>query len=238
MECRRVKYCPKCDSAVDFTVRFCPHCAFPLGQTAGLVFKVKGVPFHMILVAGTEKIAPFYIAEYLVTQRLWEVLMSGNPSFFALSPQHPVELVSWVDCQEFLRKLSSSVGFVFSLPTRQQWEFAAKGGLYSRNFLYSGSDSLRETGWFMGNSKGRTHPVGELKPNELGIYDMSGNVAEWCADMARKPRSSWNIPRFVSGGAWYDKEADCRIAVPRAVRQDTASSALGFRMVLNRIEDL
>lgn len=127
----------------------------------------------------------YYIGKFEVTQKLWKVIMGKNPSTFK-GENLPVESVSWIDCQKFIEKLNKITNKRFRLPTEAEWEFAALGGNLSKNYEFSGSDSISVVAWFKKNSNNITHPVGSLKPNELGIYDMSGNVNEWCQD--------WNNP--------------------------------------------
>ena len=124
----------------------------------------------------------FYISKYEVTQELWQAVMGNNPSHFTGNPRLPVEMVSWNDCQEFLRKLNQMTGKNFRLPTEAEWEYAARGGNKSKGYRYAGSNDIDEVAWYKGNSEYTTHAVGQKLPNELGLYDMSGNVYEWCQD--------------------------------------------------------
>lgn len=127
----------------------------------------------------------YYIGKYEVTQALWKSVMGNNPSW--PWPQWrgnnlPVNGVSWNDCQKFIVKLNRLTGKKFRLPTEAEWEYAAKGGQKSCGYKYSGSDNASDVAWFADNSGRRLNPVGTKQPNELGIYDMSGNVSEWCQD--------------------------------------------------------
>lgn len=134
------------------------------------------LPVHNVILSG------YSIGETEVTQALWEAVMGDNPSRFKGSDL-PVEMVSWSDCQAFINKLNELTGQGFRLPTEAEWEFAARGGNKSRRYKYSGSNDLYQVGWFEENSEGsNTHPVRQKQPNELGLYDMSGNVWEWCQD--------------------------------------------------------
>ena len=132
-------------------------------------------PVHSVTLSG------YYIGKTEVTQALWKAVMGSNPSFFD-GDNLPVEWVSWNDCQEFIRKLNSLTGQNFRLPTEAEWEFACRGGNNSRGYKYSGSNYIDNLAWYDGNSGGETHPVATKSSNELGIYDMSGNVWEWCSD--------------------------------------------------------
>ena len=127
-------------------------------------------------------LSTFSIGETEVTQALWQAVMGNNPSYFADDLNRPVEQVSWNVCQAFVTKLNELTGRNFRLPTEAEWEFAARGGVKSKGYRFSGSDDLNAVGWYNGNSMGTTQPVAMLAPNELGLYDMSGNVHEFCQD--------------------------------------------------------
>ena len=168
-------------------------------------FTVNGVAFKMVKVAGGtfqmgatseqgsdafdwEKpvhpvtLSDYYIGQTEVTQELWEAVMGSNPSYFTGDNRRPVEKVSWDDCQEFIEKLNRLTGKNFRLPTEAEWEYAARGGNKSRGYKYSGSNNPDAVAWYYYNSGGKTHPVAQKQSNELGLYDMSGNVWEWCSD--------------------------------------------------------
>ena len=124
----------------------------------------------------------YSIGETEVTQELWVAVMGNNPSSHKGDMQYPVENVSWVNCQTFIDKLNEMTGKTFRLPTEAEWEYAARGGNMSHGYLYAGSNNIDEVAWYRNNSNAITHPVSSKLPNELGLYDMSGNVYEWCQD--------------------------------------------------------
>ena len=155
-------------------------------------------------------LSSFSIGKYEVTQEEWEAVMGSNPSNFK-GAKLPVEQVSWEDCQEFIRKLNALTGKRFRLPTEAEWEYAARGGNRSHGYKYAGSDNLGSMAWFTDNSGNKTHPVGQKSPNELGLYDMSGNVWEWCQDRYGDYSSSSETNptgpnsgsyRVLRGGSW------------------------------------
>mgnify|MGYP000419374638 CR=1 FL=1 len=163
----------------------------------------------------------YYIGKYEVTQSLWKAVMGTNPSSKKGS-NLPVEKVSWNDCQIFIRKLNAITKRKFRLPTEAEWEYAARGGKYSKGYRYSGSNTLSDVGWYEGarvNPQNCIHPIGSKQPNELGVYDMSGNVAEWCQDWYGKYSSlSQTNPtgsvqgtsRVVRGGDGYGFDIECQ----------------------------
>ena len=172
-------------------------------------------PVHSVTLSG------YYIGKTEVTQALWQAVMGSNPSYFE-GDDLPVEQVSWDDCQEFIRKLNSLTGQNFRLPTEAEWEFACRGGNNSRGYKYSGSNYIDNVAWYDGNSGDKTHPVATKSPNELGIYDMSGNVWEWCADWygdyssgrQTNPKGPYDGSYRVNrGGSWYNFARRCRSSI-------------------------
>jgi formylglycine-generating enzyme required for sulfatase activity len=155
----------------------------------------------------------FEIGKYPVTQAQWQAVMGSNPSHFKSNPQHPVEMVSWNEVQEFIKKLDSMTDEHYRLPTEAEWEYAARGGKKSKGYRYAGSNDAAEVAWYDGNSRKNTQPVGQKKPNELGLYDMSGNVYEWCLDFydedyykkspTRNPMNNNETTfKVLRGGSW------------------------------------
>lgn len=173
----------------------------------------KDVPHEVTL-------SSFYICKYEVTEALWTAVMGSNPSRHKLGDNYPVEQVNWYDCQDFVEKLSELTGRHFRLPTEAEWEYAARGGKRSRGYRYSGSYNLDEIGWHVGNAHYYKREVGTKKPNELGLYDMTGNVSEWCQDKLdieyyhHSPsinpqgpdRSTYKDNRCFRGGSFCDEE--------------------------------
>ena len=188
----------------------------------------------------------YYIGETPVIQKLWEAVMGNNPSRFR-SSDRPVENVSWEDCQTFIthlnRMLSEKLGKKrFALPTEAQWEFAARGGNASKHTQYSGSDNIKEVAWYNGNSGGKTHSVKTKKANELGIYDMTGNVLEWCQDWYGRysketqtnPTGSGSGANYVCrGGSWRYYASNCRLSYRLFCSPGYREHILGFRLVLS-----
>ena len=182
----------------------------------------------------------YSIGQYQVTQDVWEAVMGSNPSYFK-GARKPVEYVSWDDCQDFIMKLNSMTGQNFRLPTEAEWEFAARGGNSSRGYKYSGSDNLGDVAWYDANSGNTPHDVGTKSPNELGIYDMSGNVFEWCCDwFARYSTEAQFNPKGPSsgsyrvrrGGSWGCNASYCRVSYRYYYTPDYRSSYIGLRLCL------
>ena len=188
-------------------------------------------------------LSSFYIGKYEVTQALWKAVMGSNPSDWK-GDNLPVEQVSWDDCQTFLRKLNAMTGNNFRLPTEAEWEYAARGGNRSRGYQYSGNNNLSDVAWYDGNSGNKTHPVGTKAPNELGIYDMSGNVWEWCQDWYGDYSSSAQTNptgpssgsyRVCRGGSWNFNASYCRVADRHHfVTPDFRIYYLGLRLALSQ----
>ena len=183
----------------------------------------------------------YYMGKYEVTQALWQAVMGSNPSKFK-SRNLPVEQVSWDDCQEFINKLNSITGMRFRLPTEAEWEYAARGGKKSKGYQYSGSSKMSEVAWYTANSGSKTHPVGKKQANELGLYDMTGNVLEWCQDWyGSYVSSSQTNPtgafsgffRVFRGGSWYGNSGNCRSSCRDSYNPGNSNFDLGLRLVLS-----
>ena len=187
-------------------------------------------------------LSSYLIGKHEVTQGLWREVMGENPSYNKSGDSYPVEQVSWKDCQEFIRKLNARTGLKFRLPTEAEWEYAARGGNKSKGYKYSGSNSLGNVAWYGDNSGDDTHPVGRKSPNELGLYDMSGNVYEWCQDWdGSYGSSSQTNPtgpsscayRVLRGGGCYDFFAGfCRVSHRCFIDPGYRGRSSGLRLVL------
>ena len=150
---------------------------------------------------------------------------------------YPVENVSYDDAQEFVRRLSKMTNIAFSLPTEDEWEYAARGGQKSQNYKYAGSDDLSEVAWYRDNAKGATHPVGEKAPNEIGLYDMSGNVWEWTETQAHSYASNVEPSGTIfirRGGSWWHGAKNCRVSRRYASDHSKKTSGLGLRVVIRK----
>lgn len=239
------------------------------GNSKGLSFTVNGVPFIMVKVNGgtfmmgatSEQVndaddyekpahqvtlSDYYIGQTEVTQALWLAVMGNNPSYFGFGDKYlncPVEKLSWNDCQTFITKLNKLTGRKFRLPTEAEWEYAARGGKKSKGFKYAGSNNLSEVAWSAPQAV-RTKAVASKAPNELGLYDMSGNVREWVQD---KFGSYSNVPqtnptglvvtsqnyRLCRGGSWNDVARYCRVS-KRIINDNPSFSGntIGLRLAL------
>ena len=183
----------------------------------------------------------YFMGKTEVTQALWKAVMGSNPSCF-IGDNKPVEQVSWGDCQTFISKLNDATGKQFRLPTEAEWEFAARGGNSSRHYQYSGSNSLDDVAWYSDNSRNTTHNVALKSPNELGLYDMSGNVMEWCSDCYGSYGSfpqtnptglSEGANRVGRGGSWGSSARFSRSSNRYFNRTDRADENIGFRLALS-----
>jgi formylglycine-generating enzyme required for sulfatase activity len=185
----------------------------------------------------------FSIGQTEVTQALWLAVMGENPSYFSSNNDEwvfeddfnrPVEWVSWDDCQNFISKLNELTGRHFRLPTEAEWEFAARGGNKTHGYPYAGSNNIDEVAWWIENCDGMTHPVGQKKPNELGLYDMSGNVREWCSSRESVIWYTNNaiIYRIIRGGAYIKNSDRCTVwhRDGEGYMSTVHSSTLGLRL--------
>ncbi len=184
----------------------------------------------------------FWIGKYEVTQKEWADIMGENPSS-SQGDSLAIDNVSWADVQVFIQKLNQKTGLQFSLPTEAEWEFASRGGNASKGFLYSGSDELNDVGWYRFNSSRKKHNVGAKLPNELGIYDMSGGVWEWCSDWydssyyAVSPIENPKGPiqgtyRVARGGSWSSGTVVCRVSSRGFDSPERGDYQTGFRLVV------
>jgi formylglycine-generating enzyme required for sulfatase activity len=207
----------------------------------------NAMPAHTVSLDG------FYIGKYEVTQELWLEVTGNNPSdcYYEdadLPARRPVETVSWDDVQEFISKLNCMTGKNYRLPTEAEWEYAARGGANSRNYIYSGGNDLDAVAWHRGNATGKTWQVGGRQPNELGLYDMSGNVGEWVADRyagdyyassprenPKGPSSSEFAERVYRGGTYYfNSEVALRVFYRGYSVPDDRNKYTGFRLARSK----
>jgi len=192
------------------------------------------------------KLSDFYIGKFPVTQEQWQAVMENKPSNFE-GEKRPVEKVSWNDTQEFLTQLNQLTKKKFRLPTEAEWEFAARGGIYSQGYKYVGSDRLKQVGWYDDNSDDQTHEVGQLLANELCIHDMSGNVWEWCRDwfdgdyyaechkkgVVENPQGpDTGAGRVLRGGSFFNSPVYCRSVSRFSSEPGHRYRFIGFRLVL------
>ena len=231
--------------------------------TSDCEFTVNGVSFKMINVEGgtfqmgatpeqgnfgwdAEKpvhsvtLSSYRIGDTPVTQALWKAVMGNNPSLFK-GDNLPVEKVSWDDCQEFIQKLNRLTGKTFRLLTEAEWEYAARGGKHHSPYKYAGSNNINEVAWYDDNSGRETHPVKTKKPNALGIYDMSGNVREWCQDCFEHYSGSAQTDpkgptsgshRVLRGGSWNSGNSLCQVASRSLDTNGNRIINSGFRLAL------
>ncbi|SFL52257.1 Formylglycine-generating enzyme, required for sulfatase activity, contains SUMF1/FGE domain [Porphyromonadaceae bacterium KH3CP3RA] len=211
--------------------------------------------------AHEETLPTFYMGKYEVTQKLWTAVMGSvlNRSNNSGCEDCPVENISWKDTQEFITKLNILTGRSFRLPTEAEWEYAARGGNRSKGYKYSGSNKIDEVAWYIDNyqkikqgNRGTTHPVGMKKSNELGLYDMSGNVWEWCSDWytqeytrnGKTVHPGWPFEgthlffrRVLRGGSWGGNAKGCRVSYIDYDVEKHRDEYGGFRLALNAESD-
>lgn len=220
-------------------------------------FVVKGVSFEMVKIKGGSfsmghspvgehavpvhrvTLSDYYLGETEVTQELWTAVMGSNPSHW--QGEHlPVENVSWTDCCRFIEQLNRLTGMNFRMPTEAEWEFAAKGGRLSQAYVYAGSNNLEDVAWYKGNCS-RTHEVASKQPNELGLFDMSGNVWECCSDYyapyqdkkEKNPRGpASGVCHVARGGSWFYTTGLCRTTTRFFNLDGRAFSSVGLRLAL------
>jgi formylglycine-generating enzyme required for sulfatase activity len=222
---------------VSFEMVYIKGGEFMMGDDEGEYDREK--PAHKV------SLDSFYIGKYLVTQRVWLEVMGENPAFFE-GLDRPMEMVSWNEVQEFIQVLNNQTGKTYRLPTEAEWEYAARGGEKSQGFLYAGSDKLEEVGWYSKNSDSETKHVGLLLPNELSLYDMSGNVFEWCWDwfgnnyyefcakkgIVHNPEGPENGGyRVMRGGDSGGNAEDCLSTHRLNLEPGSRGYSLGFRLV-------
>ncbi len=191
----------------------------------------------------------FYIGKYELTQDIFEQVMGWNNSFFFCA-KCPVNNVSWFNMQLFIERLNTATGKEFSLPTEAQWAYAAKGGNKSKGYKYSGSNDINDVAWYAGNAKNKSHPVGLKKPNELGLYDMTGNLWEFCLDdMSRKAYSltenhnpflgnrddlKKKAMKVIRGGAYEFSAIENLVFMRDGATNNVSMADIGYRLVMSK----
>lgn len=229
------------------------------------MIKVEGGSFEMGDLNGLGEVdeqsvhnvtlATFSIAKTETTVQQWKSFcketgrkMPKLPDYESedfLKDDHPIVYVNWQDAVDYCNWLSNKTGKLYRLPTEAEWEYSARGGKLSKNFNYSGGQNLGMTGWYHDNSGVGTKPVAQKRPNELGIYDMSGNVSEWCSDWydgkyyASSPATNPKGPisgyyRVLRGGSWDGSEISCRVSNRSLFAPTYPNSDWGFRVVLSK----
>ena len=225
-------------NGVQFTMVAVGGGTFTMGATSeqGSDAMEDEKPAHEVTLSG------YYIGQTEVTQALWEAVMGSNPSY-RRGDNLPVERVSWDDCQVFIQKLNQLTGKQFRLPTEAEWEYAARGGRKSRGYKYAGGNNIGSVAWYDDNSGYKTHPVATKQANELGIYDMSGNVSEWCSDWygdyqlssrSNPQGPSSGFGRVSRGGSYHNDAWRCRVSYRNGDLLGIRVNILGLRLSCNR----
>ncbi|MCH5174106.1 MAG: formylglycine-generating enzyme family protein, partial [Bacteroidales bacterium] len=234
-------------NGIDLEMVYVAGGTFAMGATPeqGTDYASNERPVHNVTLSS------YYIGRFEVTQGQWAKVMgtsiqqqaskAGCSSYYGIGPDYPMYYVSWEEAQAFCQELSRMTGRTYCLPTEAQWEYAARGGNKSKGYKYSGSNNIDEVAWYSNNSHVTSHPVGTKMPNELGLYDMSGNVCEWCSDWyggysssdANNPAGpSTGSDRVHRGDSWYFNSLDCRVSSRSRTPPGFRSFDLGFRVVL------
>lgn len=210
---------------------------FVMGATKeqGSHFYYSEKPSHRV------SLSSFKLCKYEVTQKEWVLIMGDNPSTDYIDENHPVDHVSWNECQRFIKKLNSITGYNFRMPTEAEWEYAARGGKHSKGYKYPGGYNLNRYGWYSENKTESTHRVGIKEPNELGLYDMGGNVWEWCQDWLGGYSSAYtNNPKgpvdgtfkIMRGGCWDSPETSCRVSFRGNQQPSSNYGSYGLRLAM------
>ncbi|MCM1031654.1 MAG: SUMF1/EgtB/PvdO family nonheme iron enzyme [Oscillibacter sp.] len=232
-------------AGVEFEMVFVKGGTFRMGATSE---QGSSDPYNDEYPVHSVTLSDYYIGKFEVTQGLWKAVIGNTPSYFKKGDDYPVENITWTDAQTFCTRLSQLTGKKYALPTEAQWEYAARGGNKSKGYKYSGSNTIDNVAWYSSNSSSNTHPVGTRLPNELGIYDMSGNVWEWCSDWYSSNYYSISLEvnptgpyagsnRVLRGGSWsfnagYGSARCCRVSYRSFYDPSGRYSNLGFRIVL------
>ncbi len=189
-------------------------------------------------------LSDYYMGEMEVTQELWQTVMGENPSHgYGVGSNYPVYYVSWDDCQVFISKLNQLTGRNFKLPTEAQWEYAARGGDASNDYKYAGGNSVGNVAWYKDNSGDQSQLIAQKQANELGLYDMSGNVYEWCGDWfgdytvstQTNPRGpAEGTYRVMRGGSWFGFDRNLRVSYRSYNTPDIRDSYIGLRLAMDK----
>jgi formylglycine-generating enzyme required for sulfatase activity len=221
-------------NGTSFTMKFVEGGSFQMGGNS-ISAENDETPIHNV------SIESFYMGEIEVTQALWEAVMGTNPSYYK-GVLNPVDNVNWYDCHNFIKKLNHLTGKKFRLPTEAEWEFAARGGKFSKGCQYAGSDKMTMVGWCKDNSDMITHPSQGKQPNEIGLYDMSGNVWEWCSDYFGSYRGGFQknptgpssgSSRVLRGGCVATSANKCRVSARIGENPSNSARNRGFRLALS-----
>ena len=243
------------DPAIESTTFTVNGVSFKMVKVAGGTFQMGATSEQGNDASDSEKpvhsvtLSEYYIGDTDVTQALWFAVMDNKPTSdgsqwdrrYGIGDEYPAYGVSWDDCQTFISKLNELTGMSFRIPTEAEWEFAARGGNYSQNFKYAGSNTIGEVAWYYDNSTNNNYVVGTKSPNELGLYDMSGNVWEWCQDFYGSYSSSTQTNptgpssgtnRVLRGGSWNDNAEFCRVSFRIDTQAWFRGLSIGLRLAL------